>query len=211
MKILSKKNVGKRRVFDLTIENQHNFVVKRCVVHNSGAQRFIRKFKPVNLRDIAIATSIYRPGPLAAKVDALYLKAKEDPEEARKKEHPAVWKCLESTHGCIAQGEKVLTEAGENPIENLCVGDKLPSYNTETCQVEEDEVVAHVFNGIKEILEIETDLGVIRLTEDHRVWTQRGWVEAGKLTLSDSILRVEGYNYLSGKETLEDELPKLSM
>lgn len=108
MKILSKKNVGKRRVFDLTIENQHNFVVKRCVVHNSGAQRFIRKFKPVNLRDIAIATSIYRPGPLAAKVDALYLKAKENPEEIKKNEHPAVWKALESTSGCIIFQESLL-------------------------------------------------------------------------------------------------------
>lgn len=73
-----------------------------------GAQRFIRKFKPVNLRDIAIATSIYRPGPLAAKVDALYLKAKENPEEIKKNEHPAVWKALESTSGCIIFQESLL-------------------------------------------------------------------------------------------------------
>jgi DNA polymerase-3 subunit alpha len=87
-----------------------------------GAQRFIKKFKPVNLRDIAIATSIYRPGPLAAKVDALYLKAKEDPEEQRKKEHPAVWKALESTHGCIIFQESLLKlavdVAGFNPEES---------------------------------------------------------------------------------------------
>lgn len=87
-----------------------------------GAQRFIRKFKPVNLRDIAIATSIYRPGPLAAKVDALYLKAKENPDEQRKKEHPAVWKALESTHGCIIFQESLLKlaveVAGFNPEES---------------------------------------------------------------------------------------------
>lgn len=74
----------------------------------AGAQRFIRKFKPINLRDIAIATSIYRPGPLAAKVDSLYLKAKENPEEQKSKEHPAVWKALESTSGCIIFQESLL-------------------------------------------------------------------------------------------------------
>ena len=88
----------------------------------NGAQRFIKKFKPVNLRDIAIATSIYRPGPLAAKVDALYLKAKENPEEAKKKEHPAVWKALESTYGCIIFQEALLKlavdVAGFNPEES---------------------------------------------------------------------------------------------
>lgn len=87
-----------------------------------GAQRFIRKFKPINLRDIAIATSIYRPGPLAAKVDALYLKAKENPAEAQAQEHPAVWKCLESTHGCIIFQESLLKlaveVAGFNPEES---------------------------------------------------------------------------------------------
>lgn len=87
-----------------------------------GAQRFIKKFKPKNLRDIAIATSIYRPGPLAAKVDAIYLKAKEDPEEAKKHEHPMVWRALESTHGCIIFQESLLKlatdVAGFNPDES---------------------------------------------------------------------------------------------
>lgn len=87
-----------------------------------GAQRFIKKFKPVNLRDIAIATSIYRPGPLAAKVDALYLKAKENPAEAERNEHPAVWKALAGTSGCIIFQESLLKlsvdVAGFNPDES---------------------------------------------------------------------------------------------
>ena len=86
-----------------------------------GAQRFIKKFKPTCLRDIAIATSIYRPGPLAAKVDGLYLKAKENPGEAEKLEHPAVWKTLASTHGCIIFQESLIhlsvQVAGFNPAE----------------------------------------------------------------------------------------------
>lgn len=87
-----------------------------------GAQRFIKKFKPVNLRDIAIATSIYRPGPLAAKVDDIYLKAKEDPAKAEAGEHPAVWKALQTTNGCIIFQESLMKlavdVAGFNPDES---------------------------------------------------------------------------------------------
>lgn len=43
-----------------------------------GAQRLFKKAKPSSILDIAMLTSIYRPGPLAANVDKLYLEAKND-------------------------------------------------------------------------------------------------------------------------------------
>jgi DNA polymerase III subunit alpha len=44
---------------------------------STGAQRLFVKAKPKSVIDIATLTSIYRPGPLAAHVDTLYLKARE--------------------------------------------------------------------------------------------------------------------------------------
>lgn len=48
---------------------------------SSGAQRLFKKAKPTSVDDIAMLTSIYRPGPLAANVDKLYLKAKNDGDQ----------------------------------------------------------------------------------------------------------------------------------
>jgi len=48
---------------------------------NEGAQNFCKRAKPENIIDISAITSIYRPGPLSAKVDRLYVKAKNAPED----------------------------------------------------------------------------------------------------------------------------------
>ena len=47
---------------------------------NDGAQKFCKSAKPNNIIDISAITSIYRPGPLSAKVDQEYAKAKRKPE-----------------------------------------------------------------------------------------------------------------------------------
>lgn len=72
-----------------------------------GAQSFIRKVKPKNVIDIATATSIYRPGPLTAKVDDIYVESKNDPGSV-KYEHPLVKQVLEKTYGCIIFQEQLM-------------------------------------------------------------------------------------------------------
>ena len=44
-----------------------------------GAQGFCKKAKPESIIDISAITSIYRPGPLSAKVHNHYVKAKRNP------------------------------------------------------------------------------------------------------------------------------------
>ena len=46
-----------------------------------GAQSFCKNAKPNNITDLAAITSIYRPGPLSAGVDKMYIGAKENPDE----------------------------------------------------------------------------------------------------------------------------------
>jgi len=48
---------------------------------NKGAQNFCMRAKPNNIIDISAITSIYRPGPLGAKVDRQYIAAKKNPQD----------------------------------------------------------------------------------------------------------------------------------
>lgn len=72
-----------------------------------GAQRLFMKCKPRSITDIATLTSIYRPGPLAANVDKLYLEAKNEPDKIDY-QHPLIKKVLEPTYGCIVFQEQIM-------------------------------------------------------------------------------------------------------
>jgi DNA polymerase-3 subunit alpha len=66
-----------------------------------GAQNFARRAKPRSITDIAAITSIYRPGPLTANVDKLFVEAKEKLERGEQLEfdHPIVERVLGETYG----------------------------------------------------------------------------------------------------------------
>jgi DNA polymerase-3 subunit alpha len=74
---------------------------------NAGAQRLFMRAKPTSILDIATLTSIYRPGPLAANVDKLYLDSKANPDKIDYL-HPLIKKVLEPTFGCIIFQESVM-------------------------------------------------------------------------------------------------------
>ena len=74
---------------------------------NGGSQKLFKRAKPTSIIDIATLTSIYRPGPLSAKVDKLYIKSKNNPEEVVYK-HPLIKEVLEETYGCIIFQEQVM-------------------------------------------------------------------------------------------------------
>lgn len=184
---------------------------------SAGAQRFFLKAKPESIVDIAVLTSIYRPGPLAANVDKLYIDAKQN-GKTMDWGHPLFEKVLGETYNCLAGDSVIMLDSGFVTIEELFlrsqsgilhedpIGLKLPSFNEETNDIEEDELVAVVCNGEREILEIETENGqTLKLTADHRIMTHRGWVTAGELTAEDEIMQVADYIHLSGTGVLKDD------
>jgi DNA polymerase-3 subunit alpha len=73
---------------------------------SSGAQRLFVKGKPKNIIDIATLTSIYRPGPLAAKVDSLYIKARGGEDYVWG--DPRIGEILKKTNGLIIFQEQVM-------------------------------------------------------------------------------------------------------
>ena len=72
-----------------------------------GAQKLFMNAKPRSIIDIATLTSIYRPGPLSAKVDKIYIESKKSPQSVDYG-HPLVKKVLEPTYGCIVFQEQAM-------------------------------------------------------------------------------------------------------
>jgi len=72
-----------------------------------GARNLFMKAKPKSIIDIATLTSIYRPGPLTAKVDKLYIQAKNNPDDIDYG-HPLIKEVLEETYGMIVFQEQIM-------------------------------------------------------------------------------------------------------
>lgn len=69
-------------------------------------QQMIAKTKPRSIRDIAIITSLYRPGPLSVKADKTFLANRKDPKKIKYK-HPLLKKVLKDTSGLIIFQEQL--------------------------------------------------------------------------------------------------------
>jgi DNA-directed DNA polymerase III PolC len=78
---------------------------------SQGAQRLFKKAQPTSIIDIATLTSIYRPGPLAAKVDKLYVEAKNGDDYEWP--DPRIGQILKKTKGLIIFQEQVMELAGK--------------------------------------------------------------------------------------------------
>ena len=72
-----------------------------------GAQKLFMRAKPESIIDIATLTSIYRPGPLSAKVDRIYIDAKKNPSSVDYG-HPLIKQVLEPSYGCIVFQEQAM-------------------------------------------------------------------------------------------------------
>ena len=71
-----------------------------------GAQRLCQQVKPENIVDLSAITSIYRPGPLSAKVDKHYMEAKSDPSSI-KYAHKIVKEVTKETYGFLIFQEQI--------------------------------------------------------------------------------------------------------
>lgn len=188
----SKIDLHDQEVYKYVYHDARYVGIFQCT--SKGAQNLFKKAKPESIIDIATLTSIYRPGPLAANVDKIYLEAKQG--KAYEWSDPRIGKILEKTYGCITGDALVTTTQEKISLEDIVnqnmVGLKVLSLNEDTSEIEQDEITAVAYVGTENVLELEFEDGTkIELTDDHRVMTKCGWVEAGQLTLSDEIIGIE--------------------
>ena len=73
---------------------------------------FCKKAKPRSIIDLSAITSIYRPGPLSADVDKIYVEAKENPRRI-KYDHDIIKKITKETHGFLIFQEQIAMLAHE--------------------------------------------------------------------------------------------------
>jgi len=100
----SKINLEDSEVYDYVF-GQGNFC-GTFQFTNSGAKNFCMQAKPKNIVDIAAITSIYRPGPLSAKVDEKYIEAKNNPNDIFYI-HDLVEEVTKETYGFIVFQEQL--------------------------------------------------------------------------------------------------------
>jgi DNA polymerase-3 subunit alpha len=72
-----------------------------------NVQDFMQRMKPTSINDIAVATSIFRPGPLSLKVDQRFLSNRANPDEVVFK-HPALREVYANTSGLLIFQEQLM-------------------------------------------------------------------------------------------------------
>jgi hypothetical protein len=107
------------------------------------------------------------------------------------KEYLAQFDCV-MVDECLDKETLVTTENGQKPINKIEVGEKVLTMNEVTGERELKPVVKvhHNLSVTQQMFEIETETGVLKITGNHKVLTQRGWVRADELQLDDHLVKV---------------------
>ena len=151
---------------------------------------YLPDFKPQNKSDLAILTSICRPGALDAKIklkDGTELSATQyyiDVKTGRKQLeflHSDLEPIIGKTNGifCLGKGTQIQTEKCIKNIENIVPGDKVLTEDG-TYQ----KVLALHKNGIKDVQRITFHNGIrLYCTPNHKLYDlTRGWIEANDIS-----------------------------
>jgi reverse gyrase len=94
---------------------------------------------------------------------------------------------------CLDGDTIIKTAAGHKKISDICIGEKIISYNINDNKFEEDEVV-DVYKNLEmskndDMYEIEFENGnILKITGNHKILTKRGYVRADELNTNDEIL-----------------------
>jgi len=86
-------------------------------------------------------------------------------------------------------------------IENVCVGDIVLSYNEKTGKIENNKVVRIGKREVEKttIIKFGVRQSVLRCSEEHPIYTTKGWKNAGQLSTSDELLHFNRQQLLFGK------------
>jgi DNA-directed DNA polymerase III PolC len=157
----------------------------QCVFQFSseGMQELLREIKPNCINDLIAANALYRPGCLENGWHIQYCDRKHGRERVSYV-HSDVEESLKNTYGvCVAEDTLVTTSTGRKKIQDIEIGELV---QTETGEFK--EVLKLYDNGFRETVTIRASNGEeLCCTPEHKILTQRGWIEAGSLCSDDFI------------------------
>lgn len=91
---------------------------------------------------------------------------------------------------CLTKDAKLFIDNKYVSINNIKEGDIVNSFNLVSRELEQKKVT-HLFQRDYEgeLIELYTDTGdILKLTPNHKVYTQRGYIRADELTLEDELI-----------------------
>ncbi|MDR1090107.1 MAG: DNA polymerase III subunit alpha [Prevotella sp.] len=142
-----------------------------------GMTKFLVDMKPACINDLIAANALYRPATLENGSTEAYIDCKGGLVAPT-----YLWgtyNALKDTYGqlCIAEGSLIKTRTGLKRIEDVQEGELVQTENgSYHC------VTASMYKGLKDTVTVRTTHGIeLTCTTDHKVLTQYGWCEAGKL------------------------------
>jgi RHS repeat-associated protein len=114
---------------------------------------------------------------------------------------------------CFAAGTLIATEAGERPIEDIAIGDRVLSRDPDTGETSMREVVwlkPPLVTGIVRVTVRDEDGHEedIRTTTEHVFWTENhGWIRVAELTPGDGLVSASGHHLSVGavQQTVDQE------
>ena len=89
---------------------------------------------------------------------------------------------------CLSGETYIHTLQGRKKIKDIKVGDEVWSYNTEKQKYEISKVTNTMNRIVDRYLKITVGKKTLLITDNHKIFTKRGWVEAQKLTTDDEVL-----------------------
>jgi len=89
---------------------------------------------------------------------------------------------VDEVHKCLPHGTLVaMADGSKKQIQRVRVGDKVAT------PIGPKSVTHRVRSGHKKCLTIKTEKGTIVSSDEHRIYTKKGWVQAKELTTEDSV------------------------
>jgi hypothetical protein len=188
-------------VYDIEVENNHNFFANRILVHNSvymNVERFVDKMcakKGIKEADQDTLYWVDLLDKFAKTVCEPYIeKSYQEMAEYLNAFEQRMFMDREVIADCLT-GDMMVTMSDDTRkrLDNVSIGDLVKTYNEHTKQIEVNEVTAFMDKGVQDVYLVELDDGrTIQGTADHKIGCIRDgafcWVNLIDLQETDVVL-----------------------
>ncbi len=157
---------------------------------SAGMQKYLRELQPDKFEDLIAMNALYRPGPIEYIPNFI---ARKHGRESVTYDLPVMEKYLADTYGICVSGDTLVFDAITGKRVRIdALEDKVNQFwvqgVNENLESTQGKVTHWVCNGEKDVVKVTLRNGSsVKLTTNHRVLTELGWVEVGELSAGDYI------------------------